>query len=103
MLDLLTKREEIQRRATEELGRRFKGRITFWGEIDRQHLLVHGTRQDIEDAVRTVRGSLYADGGVIAQCEFGLEADPENMMAVFETWDRLDRPEADPAAAKFPS
>ncbi len=77
----------------EELGRRFKGRITFWGEIDRQHLLVHGTRRDIEDAVCTVRDNLYADGGVIAQCEFGLEADPDNVLAVFEAWDRLDRPE----------
>jgi uroporphyrinogen-III decarboxylase len=74
----------------EDLGRRFKGRITFWGEIDRQHLLVHGTRRDIEQAVRSVRDSLYAEGGVIAQCEFGLEADPDNVLAVFEAWDRLD-------------
>jgi hypothetical protein len=76
----------------EELGRRYRGRITFWGEIDRQHTLVHGTRRDIEDAVRVVRDNLYADGGVIAQCEFGLEADPENVLAVFAAWDRLDQP-----------
>ena len=76
----------------EDLGRRFKGRITFWGEIDRQHLLVHGTRREIEQAVRSVRDSLYAEGGVIAQCEFGLEADPDNVLAVFEAWDRLDSP-----------
>jgi hypothetical protein len=31
----------------EELGRRFRGRVTFWGEIDRQHLLVQGTRREI--------------------------------------------------------
>jgi hypothetical protein len=73
----------------EDLGRRYKGRITFWGEIDRQHLLVHGTRQDIAEAVRLVRDNLCAAGGVIAQCEFGLEADPENVLAVFEAWDRL--------------
>jgi len=40
----------------EDLGRRFRGRITFWGEIDRQHLLVHGSRQDIEQAVRNSPG-----------------------------------------------
>ncbi|MFA9452483.1 MAG: uroporphyrinogen decarboxylase family protein [Candidatus Aminicenantaceae bacterium] len=73
----------------EDLGRRFRGRITFWGEIDRQHLLVHGSRQDIAQAVRSVRDNLYADGGVIAQCEFGLEANPDNVLAVFEAWDQL--------------
>ena len=73
----------------EELGRHFRGRITFWGEIDRQHLLVNGTRQDIERAVRLVHESLYAGGGVIAQCEFGLEANPDNVLAVYETWNGL--------------
>ena len=73
----------------EDLGRRFKGRLTFWGEIDRQHLLVHGTPAQIEQAVHTVWDFLYARGGVIAQCEFGLEADPENVLAVFEAWNRL--------------
>jgi len=34
---------------------------------------------------------LYADGGVIAQFEFGLEAKPENVLAVFEAWDCLSQ------------
>ena len=75
----------------EELGRRFRGKITFWGEIDRQQLLPHGTRQEIEQAVRDMWTHLYADGGVIAQCEFGLEAKPENVLAVFETWDAISQ------------
>jgi hypothetical protein len=33
-----------------ELARRFAGRITFWGEIDRQILLAHGTRAEVEAA-----------------------------------------------------
>lgn len=69
-----------------ELGRRFRGKITFWGEIDRQHLLPDGTQEEITRAVHEVKESLYADGGVIAQCEFGLKAKPENVLAVFETW-----------------
>jgi hypothetical protein len=28
-----------------EIGRRFKGRITFWGEIDRQRVLPLRTRR----------------------------------------------------------
>lgn len=72
-----------------ELGERFRGRITFWGEIDRQHLLPNGSRQEIKNAVREVYRHLYAEGGVIAQCEFGLEAKPENIISVFETWDSI--------------
>ncbi|MFG0253033.1 MAG: uroporphyrinogen decarboxylase family protein, partial [Phycisphaerales bacterium JB038] len=38
----------------EEIGRRFAGRITFWGEIDRQWILPEGTEQDCRDAVARV-------------------------------------------------
>ncbi|MGD2294342.1 MAG: uroporphyrinogen decarboxylase family protein [Candidatus Aminicenantes bacterium] len=76
----------------EELGERFRGKITFWGEIDRQDLLPHGSREDIENAVCRVFCKLYAGGGVIAQCEFGLEAKPENIVAVFESWNRIRQP-----------
>ena len=74
----------------EELGRRFAGRITFWGEINRQILLARGTRAEVEAAVRDVRAHLYAHGGVIAQCEFGPGAIPENVVHVFDTWRSLD-------------
>jgi hypothetical protein len=75
----------------ETLGRRFAGRITFWGEIDRQILLARGTLPDVEAEVRAVREHLHAGGGVIAQCEFGPGAIPENVMHVFETWASIDR------------
>ena len=74
----------------EELGRRFKGRMTFWGEIDRQDLLAFGTMDQVGAAVREVRERLYSNGGVIAQCEFGPGAVPENVMHVFRTWRDLD-------------
>lgn len=73
----------------EELGKRFAGKLTFWGEIDRQHLLPYGSREDIFRAVELVRDSLYRDGGVIAQCEFGPGANPDNVYAVYEAWERL--------------
>ena len=73
----------------ESLGERFRGKITFWGEIDRQTILPRGSRQDIARAVHKVHDNLYCDGGVIAQCEFGLGARPENVLAVFETWDSI--------------
>jgi uroporphyrinogen decarboxylase len=73
-----------------ELGKRFRGRITFWGEFDRQELLARGTTAQTAAAVREFREHLYADGGVIAQCEFGLGAVPENVMQVFRTFQELD-------------
>jgi hypothetical protein len=75
----------------EELGRRFRGRITFWGEVDRQYLLSQGSPDEVARAVRDVRRNLYSDGGVIAQCEFGAGARPENVEAVFRTWSLLDK------------
>ena len=72
-----------------ELGRRFAGRITFWGEVDRQRLLPYGSPADVAAAVRVAKEALFRNGGVIAQCEFGIGARPENVAAVFETWDRL--------------
>jgi hypothetical protein len=72
-----------------ELGRRYRGRITFWGEIDRQSLLAEGTPARVAAAVREAHSHLWAEGGVIAQCEFGLEALPDHVFTVFETWNAL--------------
>lgn len=67
----------------------FRGRITFWGEICRQNLLPYGTVEQVEQAVRRVFDTLWDNGGCIAQCEFGPGARPENVEAVFRTWDAL--------------
>jgi len=73
----------------ENLGKQFKGEITFWGEIDRQYILSYGTPDDVINAVKKVKECLYQDGGIIAQCEFGPGAKPENVYLVFKTWDNL--------------
>lgn len=66
----------------------FAGQITFWGEIDRQHLLPHGSLEEIRNAVERVREAFWKNGGAIAQCEFGPGAKPENVEEVFRTWER---------------
>ena len=71
----------------EEIGRSFQGKITFWGEICRQHILPFGTVEDVRAAVRRARRALdKGAGGVIAQCEWGIRDPLENITAVFETW-----------------
>ena len=71
----------------EELGRRFAGEITFWGEMDRQQLLPRGTTAQIADAARRMRAAFHRNGGLIAQCEFGPGARPQNIYAIFEALD----------------
>ncbi len=69
--------------------KQFRGKITFWGEIDRQHLLPYGSLQDIRNAVEKVYDALWDGGHCIAQCEFGVGANPQNVMEVFRSWSRL--------------
>jgi hypothetical protein len=69
---------------------RFRGQITFWGEIDRQMVLSSGSLDDVRRAVRDAREHLYANGGVIAQCEFGPGARPDNVLEVFRCWKSFD-------------
>ena len=72
-----------------EILHQFRGSITFWGEIDRQHLLPEGTSSQIKEAVRLVKKNLWYNGGCIAQCEFGAGANPDNVYEVFAAWDSL--------------
>ncbi len=73
----------------ENLGQIAKGKITFWGEIDRQNLLPNGSTKNICKAVNEIHNNLYSNGGVIAQLEFGPGAKPENVMAAFNTWNQV--------------
>jgi uroporphyrinogen decarboxylase len=74
-----------------EVSKLAKGKITFWGEIDRQHILTSTDPQAGRDAVREICSHFYdTSGGIIAQFEFGLGADPETAYAVFDEWSKID-------------
>lgn len=67
-----------------------KGKITFWGEIDRQHILISKNLDDGRKAVQQVVDKLYSpEGGIIAQFEFGPGANPDMPEVLFEEWERL--------------
>lgn len=71
----------------EEIGARFGGRITFWGELDRQRVLPFGTPEDVRSAVARVRRALWdGRGGVIGQAEFNKDMPLENIRAFFQAW-----------------
>lgn len=66
---------------------KFKGQITFWGEIDRQYLLPFGTPGQVCNAVMRIRKALdNGSGGLIAQCEWGKNNPEINIKAVFNAW-----------------
>ena len=66
----------------------FKGKITFWGEMDRQHILPHGSKEEVAAAVESVYNTLWDNGGCIAQCEYA-DSKAENVEALYDTWDRI--------------
>ncbi len=69
--------------------REFKGAITFWGEMDRQWILPHGTKEQVKSAVKSVYDTLWDNGGCVAQCEFGPGANPDNIFELFKTWNEM--------------
>jgi hypothetical protein len=74
----------------EKISREVKGKITFWGEIDRQHVLCSSNPQEVKDAVNKVAKNLYDPaGGIIAQFEYGPGIVPKNAELVFEQWESI--------------
>ncbi|HYW81448.1 MAG TPA: uroporphyrinogen decarboxylase family protein [Thermoguttaceae bacterium] len=71
----------------ERLAKRFRGRVTFWGEIDSHQTLPQGTVEEVREAVLRVRKALdFGSGGLIAQCEWGADVPMQNLVAAFEQW-----------------
>ena len=71
----------------EELGMRFRGKVTFWGEIDRQQIMAFGTTEATYEAVVQTRLALEDPrGGMIAQCVWNIDSPVENVRSVYEAW-----------------
>ncbi len=67
-----------------------KGKITFWGEIDRQHVLRQTDPDVTREAVNSVANHLYMpSGGIIAQFSYGLGIHPPNAEIVCEQWQHI--------------
>lgn len=73
----------------EEIGKMGAGRMTFWGESDRQNILPYASVDEARDAVRRVHRNLWRNGGCVAQFEFTPDTKPANAEAVYQTWDEL--------------
>jgi uroporphyrinogen decarboxylase len=71
---------------TRDLSLRFGDRVTFWGGIDTQHVLPHGSPADVEAEVRRRIRDLGAGGGFVAAAVHNIQPDvpPQNIIALAE-------------------
>jgi uroporphyrinogen decarboxylase len=73
-----------------ELARIAKGKLAFWGEIDRQHILTDPDPEVGRKAVRTVAEHFYDPaGGIFAQFSFDAGTNPAMPIAIYEEWARI--------------
>jgi uroporphyrinogen-III decarboxylase len=78
----------------QELHERFRGRVTFWGQMDRQHMLCFGTSDEARQAARDFYQYLADDNGshVVAQMHIEPDAKPENIETVLEAFEQIELP-----------
>lgn len=71
---------------TAKLKARFGEKITFWGGIDSQHVLPHGSVADVEAEVRRRIHDLGMGGGYVVAAVHNIQPDvpPQNIVAMAE-------------------
>lgn len=74
---------------TARLKREFGDAITFWGAIDTQQVLPHGTAQRVRDEVRRRIDDLAPGGGYVLSSVHNIQADvpAANILALLEALD----------------
>jgi uroporphyrinogen decarboxylase len=71
----------------EKLARRYRGRVTFWGGIERARIEPPCCCNQIRDVVSRVRKALdYGAGGVISQISWNRQLPLQSVAAFFEQW-----------------
>jgi hypothetical protein len=71
----------------ERLAKRYRGRVTFWGEMDPQRMHTPGTADEFRKSVLSVRKAVdYGSGGVIAQCSWEPGVKLQTVAMFFEQW-----------------
>ncbi|MGD9495386.1 MAG: uroporphyrinogen decarboxylase family protein [Armatimonadota bacterium] len=76
---------------TAALKRDFGADLVFWGGIDTQRVLPHGSPQDVRDEVKRRIDDLAPGGGYVLNCVHNIQADVpvENILAIVEALDEF--------------
>ena len=73
----------------ENLADKFAGKITFWGEMDRQNLLPFGPPEEIYRSAALMKEKLFVKGGgLIGHSVAGVDVPLENIEAILTCWNR---------------
>lgn len=71
----------------EEISRLYKGKVTFWGELDRQGVLAFGSTQDIKRDIDKMKELFIVNGGgLIGTASPGDECSFENIVVTVSYW-----------------
>lgn len=78
---------------TQRLKAEFGDRLTFWGAIDTQHVLPHGSAEEVEIEVRRRISDLAPGGGYVVAPVHNLQADvpTENVIAMYQSARRFGK------------
>lgn len=77
---------EMQKMDVEKLAKRYRGKVTFWGEIDPHALGVPNSAQVKENVLKIRRALDYGSGGTIVQCRWTPGVSLQTIAAIFEQW-----------------
>ena len=69
-----------------ELKRRYRGRMAFWGAMDTQHVLPHGSVRAVKQMVEERIEQMGEEGGYILAAVHNIQPDVplENILVMFQ-------------------
>ena len=75
----------------EGLAEKYKGKITFWGELDRQNILPFGTEEEVRDSVRRIKKAMLTPKrtGFIAELSWETVTPLSNVIAAYDEFDKI--------------
>ncbi len=70
-----------------KLKREFGDQLTFWGGFDQQHVLPHGTPEEVQEEAKRLLDAFMPGGGFVFAAGHNIQSDvpPENVIALFDT------------------
>lgn len=71
----------------ERLKNEFGKQLTFWGGFDQQHVLPHGTPEEVREETKRLLDAFMPGGGFVFAAGHNIQIDvpPENVIALFDT------------------
>ena len=75
----------------EKLAEKYKGKITFWGELDRQHILPFGSEEEVRESVRRIKRAMLTPKrtGFIAELSWETVTPLSNVLAAYDEFDKI--------------